>query len=121
MNRTLVSVCLAGTVLVVAGCLQRNQSASQREASSPSAPSAVSSAFVKNPRDVADVNYDNAGWSYGMAINFPPRDQAYEFRLRLESAYRDTLRRTPGDSFVDAEGTIVWVQEYMRYRYADSI
>ena len=47
---------------------------------------------------------------------FPARDGTFQFRQQLEAAYRDTLRRPPTTSFVDIEGTIVWTQEYLRYR-----
>ena len=63
---------------------------------------------------VADLG--NAGWNYGRAINFPGREAAYDFRLQLEQKYRDELRRASVTSFVDIEGTIVWTQEYLRYR-----
>jgi len=50
-------------------------------------------------------------------IPFPPRDQAFDFRVNhLESKYRDGLRRPANTTFVDAEGEIVWTQEYLRYR-----
>jgi hypothetical protein len=47
---------------------------------------------------------------------FPPRNEPYDFRVQLESKYRDGLRRSPVSSYVDIEGDIVWVQEYLRYR-----
>ena len=47
---------------------------------------------------------------------FPPRDQSLDFRQRLETKYRDGLDRSPAPSFVDLEGSIVWTQEYLRYR-----
>jgi hypothetical protein len=50
------------------------------------------------------------------AVEFPPRDGTLTFRQQLETAYRDQLRRSPTTSFVDIEGTIVWTQEYLRYR-----
>ncbi len=50
-------------------------------------------------------------------VVFPPRDEPYDFRFRvLEAEYRDNLRRSATSSFVDIEGTIVWTQEYLRYR-----
>lgn len=50
------------------------------------------------------------------AINFPPRNEPYDFRVQLESKYRDGLKRNAVSSFVDIEGSIVWTQEYLRYR-----
>ncbi len=51
-----------------------------------------------------------------VVINFPPRNESLEFRTALEAVYRDALRRSPTASFVDVEGTVVWTQEYLRYR-----
>ena len=52
----------------------------------------------------------------GTTVNFPPRNEPFAFRQELERIYRDELRRTAVQSFVDAEGDIVWTQEYLRYR-----
>jgi hypothetical protein len=49
-------------------------------------------------------------------VTFPPRNEPFLFRTNLESKYRDGLRRDATTSFVDIEGTIVWTQEYLRYR-----
>jgi hypothetical protein len=50
------------------------------------------------------------------AGDFPPRNESLDFRQRLETKYRDGLRRAPTSSFVDIEGSVVWLQEYVRYR-----
>ena len=50
------------------------------------------------------------------AIAFPPRNESLTFRIALEAKYRDDLRRGPGQSAVDNEGDVVWIQEYLRYR-----
>ncbi len=50
------------------------------------------------------------------SANFPPRNEPFDFRNRLEALYRDGLRRSTTETFVDAEGDIVWTQEYLRYR-----
>lgn len=49
-------------------------------------------------------------------IRFPPRNEPYDFRVQLESVYRDGLRRAAVLSYVDPEGSVVWTQEYLRYR-----
>ena len=49
-------------------------------------------------------------------VSFPPRNEPLAFRTALESLYRDSLRRPAVQTFVDQEGTIVWTQEYLRYR-----
>ena len=48
--------------------------------------------------------------------NFPPRNEAFDFRSQLEAKYRDTLRRPVAGSFADPEGAVVWTVEYLRYR-----
>ncbi len=49
-------------------------------------------------------------------VTFPPRTEPLLFRTALEAKYRDGLRRPSGSTFVDQEGTVVWTQEYLRYR-----
>jgi hypothetical protein len=51
-----------------------------------------------------------------VVINFPPRNESFDFRNALEARYRDVLGRSSTSSFVDVEGTVVWTQEYLRYR-----
>ena len=50
------------------------------------------------------------------AVPFPPRNEPYAFRQELELKYREGLGRSPTSSYVDIEGSIVWTQEYLRYR-----
>ena len=48
-------------------------------------------------------------------ILFPPRTDSLDFRRQLESKYQ-TFNRPASGSAVDAEGGVVWTQEYLRYR-----
>ena len=59
---------------------------------------------------------DSTGGASSATIDFPPRNEAYEFRNWLESKYAGTLGRPAGLSYSDVEGSVVWVQEYLRYR-----
>ena len=52
----------------------------------------------------------------GTSVAFPPRNEPFAFRQELERLYRDELRRSAVETFVDAEGDIVWTQEFLRYR-----
>lgn len=52
----------------------------------------------------------------GASLDFPPRSDSLDFRLQLEATYRDVLGRGPSPTYVDAEGSVVWTQEYLRYR-----
>jgi predicted Zn-dependent protease len=56
------------------------------------------------------------GGGTGATINFPPRNETFDFRAWLEAKYRDSLGRPSGLSYSDVEGSVVWVQEYLRYR-----
>ena len=49
-------------------------------------------------------------------IPFPPRNEGLLFMNELDATYRDALRRSLTSSFVDNEGAVVWVLEYLRYR-----
>jgi hypothetical protein len=48
-------------------------------------------------------------------ITFPPRTDAFDFRQQLESKYQQ-FGRALTQSSVDAEGGVIWTQEYLRYR-----
>lgn len=48
-------------------------------------------------------------------IAFPPRTDSFDFRRQLESKYQQ-FGRGASQSTVDAEGGVVWTQEYLRYR-----
>ena len=48
-------------------------------------------------------------------IAFPPRTDSLDFRRQLESKYQQ-FNRGASQSTVDAEGGVVWTQEYLRYR-----
>lgn len=53
------------------------------------------------------------------AVSFPARNESLDFRSRLETKYRDGLRRGNTTTYVDTEGDIVWLSEYFRYRVND--
>ena len=48
----------------------------------------------------------------GTQVQFPPRNEPFAFRTDLERIYRDVLRRSSQQTYVDVEGDIVWTQEY---------
>jgi hypothetical protein len=49
-------------------------------------------------------------------VVFPPRNEPNDFFQQLIGVYRDRLGAAPVTSFVDAEGAVVWLSEYARYR-----
>jgi hypothetical protein len=73
------------------------------------APTAITETTVSNATA-------NAAWKVAA---FPPRNEPFLFRTNLESKYRDDLHREAASSFVDIEGTVVWTQEYLRYRVSN--
>ena len=110
----------AGLVVSLAGC-------GGGSGHSPTAPTAVSDrgasptaggpvATPGNDHPQPRVPLPEPGGIHASDVAFPPRNEPYQFRLALEDVYRDRLRRPLGSSFVDAEGTVVWTQEYLRYR-----
>src|SRR5918993_1938642 len=48
-------------------------------------------------------------------IAFPPRTDSFDFRRQLEAKYQQ-FGRGFSQSAVDAEGGVIWTQEYLRYR-----
>lgn len=59
---------------------------------------------------------DLGGIAGPMDVRFPSRAESFEFRNQLETKYQTGLNRGPSSTFVDREGEVVWVQEYIRYR-----
>lgn len=49
-------------------------------------------------------------------VAFPPRNEPNDFFQQLIALYRDRLGAAPVTTFVDPEGTVVWLSEYARYR-----
>ena len=98
----------AALVLAITGC---------SSSSSPTAPSAASNRSETAAVAAATGSAPTLpGVSSPSDVSFPPRNEPLLFRTALESVYRDSLRRTAVQTFVDQEGTIVWTQEYLRYR-----
>jgi hypothetical protein len=127
-GRTLIaSASLLASVVLLASC----SSGEQRHAQSPTSPSVAAEAATSDTAggtgstSSADpgtiVRSPASPWFTGprnssQAVEFPRRDETFQFRQQLETTYRDGLRRPATSSFVDIEGTIVWTAEYLRYR-----
>jgi hypothetical protein len=50
------------------------------------------------------------------SVVFPPRNESLAFRNSLESKYANSLHRTPGPTFVNNEGAVIWTSEWIRFR-----
>ncbi len=70
-------------------------------------------------RVMAQINGEPAGQVCGAPpdglVHFPPRNESFDFRRQLESRY-EQFGRGSSQSTVDAEGGVIWTQEYLRYR-----
>lgn len=70
-------------------------------------------------RVLSQINGQPAGLVCGAPpdglIAFPPRTDSFDFRRQLESRYQQ-FNRGASQSAVDAEGGVIWTQEYLRYR-----
>jgi len=83
------------------------------EAERPSGAAARTSISQMDRALVASFDLPRSGPS---VVTFPPRNEPLAFRTALETKYRDGLRRPSVQTYVDQEGTVVWTQEYLRYR-----
>ena len=127
MSRTLgwLTIGVAFT-LGVAACGSSGNGSKSGSSASPVGPSPIaegSSASVSTgtiaaaPPRLGPIRPQSLAVSGPQDVAFPPRNEPFDFRANaLEARYRDGLRRPSISSFVDIEGTIVWTQEYLRYR-----
>jgi hypothetical protein len=114
-NHTLVLVVAAvvGSSFACSRDAERASGRAPTESASPLAPTSVAG----EARPSSSVDLPKRARGISKAVAFPPRNEPFAFRANdLEAKYRDGLHRSPNQSFVDIEGTIVWTQEYLRYR-----
>jgi hypothetical protein len=108
---------LATFAIALAGC----SAGSSPTAPTPSAIQTLVARASADPSGLAMERalssvFDGSGAARPMVITFPPRNEPMEFRAALDAKYRDALRRSSVETYVDQEGTVVWTQEYLRYR-----
>ena len=96
---------IAALLLVTVACSSPDRA--RRQSASPAAPTAA--AVDTTPMGVGGI-------SGPMDVLFPSRADAFQFRNELEVKYQTGLNRPPSSTYVDREGDVVWVQEYIRYR-----
>jgi hypothetical protein len=122
MRRPLVSGFRAGALLVLGLSLAAGCGVPPQDRALPTAPTATASpagASLLIADRGGDQDEDVAKRPPLVSITdvtFPSRAEALLFRTALEAKYRDGLRRSAGSTYVDQEGTVVWTQEYLRYR-----
>jgi hypothetical protein len=130
MHSRLAALILVTPVLFAAGCsatpTPTSPSTSAEPAATPPASSAVTSSESNSATGGLRLGATGGG---GLSVIrapggtldpqdviFPARNQTVDFGLQLNGVYRDQLRRSPVNTFVDLEGWVVWIQEYLRYR-----
>ena len=98
---------LTGLVILIAASMACSRSNDRVVATSPTSPTSVTAETT-----IAYVG----GVSGPMDVLFPARNESFLFRNDLETKYATGLGRAAAGSFVDREGDVVWMQEYIRYR-----
>jgi hypothetical protein len=101
------------TLAVVAGCSRNPERSS---AAGPTTPSATTGLAPEPGSLLGPTSVAPGGISGKFDVVFPPRNEPFDFFNQLETKYRTGLGRAPAPTFVDAEGRVVWTQEYLRYR-----
>jgi hypothetical protein len=94
---------------VIAVLLLATIACSSPDRSRGASPAGPSAAVDTTPMGVGGI-------SGPMDVLFPSRADAFQFRMELETKYQNGLNRGATFTYVDREGEVVWVQEYIRYR-----
>ena len=96
-----------GLVILIAASMACSRNNDRVVATSPTSPTSVAAETT--------VTYVG-GVSGPMDVLFPARNESFVFRNDLETKYATSLGRGTTGSFIDREGEVVWLQEYIRYR-----
>ena len=97
---------VTGLVILIAASMACSRGNDRAVVQSPTGPTAVAETTI------AYVG----GVSGPMDVLFPGRNESFMFRNDLETKYATGLGRAAAGTFVDREGEVVWLQEYIRYR-----
>jgi hypothetical protein len=96
-----------GLVILIAASMACSRNNDRVVATSPTSPTSA----------VAETTVTYVGGVSGpMDVLFPARNESFIFRNDLETKYATSLGRGTTGSFIDREGEVVWLQEYIRYR-----
>jgi hypothetical protein len=99
---------LTGAAILLAATISCSRGNDRPVADSPTAPSVASA---------ESALAGSGGVSRPMDYTFPAQQEAYQFFSQLETKYQGSLGRSSApQSYVDLEGVIVWIQEYVRHR-----
>jgi len=97
---------VTGVVILIAASMACSRGNDRAVLQSPTSPTAAVETTISYV----------GGVSGPMDVLFPPRNESFLFRNDLETKYATSLGRAPAGVFVDKEGEVVWLQEYIRYR-----
>ena len=98
---------ITGLVILTAASMACSKGNDRIVAGSPTSPTSAAAETT--------ITYVG-GVSGPLDVLFPPRNESFVFRNNLETKYATGLGRAAQGTFVDREGEIVWLQEYIRYR-----
>ena len=102
---------LTGLVILIAASMACSRNNDRVVGALPTSPT-VAAATTSSETTIAFVG----GVSGPMDVLFPGRNESFQFRIDLEVKYARDLGRAPQGTYVDPEGEVVWMQEYIRYR-----
>ena len=97
-------ICLCVLALVTTACSNGGKPSAS---ALPGAPSPIAGVIASPAAGLV---------SGAMDVTFPARTDTADFRNQLETKYQTGLRRAASATFVDREGEVVWIPEYLRYR-----
>jgi hypothetical protein len=98
---------MTGLVILIAASMACSRDNNRVVSTSPTSPTSATAETT--------ISYVG-GVSGPMDVLFPPRNESFVFRNNLETKYATSLGRAPVGVFIDKEGEVVWLQEYIRYR-----
>ncbi len=113
--RRLVLFAIVGTF--TSACGSESEPSPTTPTASTTLPATPASAAPEAPG--SELASMSVGFDSGFAVQsvaFPSRDEPIAFRRQLDGVYQNQLRRATRSTFVDMEGSTVWIQEYLRYR-----
>ena len=91
---------VSAAALIAAGC---SKGMDRSTSVMPTSPSAIT------------LPESGGGVSHRTVVGFPARTDTLDFRVQLESKYANQLRRPASQVYVDMDGEVAWIQEYVRY------
>ncbi|HWI19697.1 MAG TPA: BACON domain-containing protein [Vicinamibacterales bacterium] len=99
---------LTGVAIVLAVTVSCSRGNERAASAAPTAPSAATTG--------TSAASSIGGVSRPMNYTFTSQQDAYQFFGQLDIKYQVGLGRSASQTYVDLEGVVVWIQEYVRHR-----